>query len=215
MGNLVLKQLLLGPMDNYVYLVGDAAAKECAVVDPGWDAPAILKAIEAEGLLLRAVLLTHHHFDHANGIPDLLAKAEVPVYVHKDDAPFIKRAGSMLRAVEDGQTLKVGGRELTFLHTPGHTRGSQCLLIEGRLLTGDTLFIGCCGRVDLPDSDPRKLYGSLRKLGALPDDLLIYPGHNYSPETSARLGDEKLSNPYIAAAMRAPVERFLSGFGFS
>ena len=214
MGALVIKQLRLGRMENYVYLVGDAATKDCAVVDPSWDIPAVFKELETEGLKLGAVLLTHHHFDHTDGLPELLEKAPVPVYVNKNDAPFIKAAGAHLRPVEDGQKLKLGGLELTFLHTPGHTAGSQCVLADKALFTGDTLFIGGCGRVDLPDSSASDLYATLKKLELLPDDLIIYPGHNYSPETSARLGDEKTANPYLAAARRLSLEHFLRGFGF-
>ncbi|MBI5209472.1 MAG: MBL fold metallo-hydrolase [Elusimicrobia bacterium] len=203
-----LKQLELGPMANYVYLVGDPAAKECAVVDPGWDAPAILKAVAAEGCRVKAVLLTHHHFDHANGLEGLLKDAEVPVYIHRDDAGPIRPVAADLREVEDASKMRIGSVEVEFLHTPGHTAGSQCLRVEGNLLTGDTLFIGGCGRVDLPDSDPAKMYKSLRRIAGLPGTLVVWPGHGYGDRASSPLSCEVKDNHYLKSA-REGREAFL------
>ncbi|HAH07086.1 MAG TPA: MBL fold hydrolase [Elusimicrobia bacterium] len=208
-----LKQLRLGPMENFIYLLGDAQAKECAVVDPAWDVPAVFRAVEEAGLSLRAVILTHHHFDHSEGVPEILARAAVPVLVHREDAPYVKGAGKQLHETSDGEALRLGSVEARLLHTPGHTRGSQCVQAPGCLLTGDTLFIGCCGRVDLPGGDPADLYRSLRRLLELPDDLVVYPGHNYGGESSAPLGKEKAANPYLAAAGRLTLERFLEESG--
>jgi glyoxylase-like metal-dependent hydrolase (beta-lactamase superfamily II) len=208
-----LKQLHLGPMENYVYLIGDAETRECAVVDPAWDVPAVFRAVSADGLILRAVILTHHHYDHSDGVPDVLREVSVPVLVHEADAVRIKGAGKWLRKVSDGETLKLGNVSARLLHTPGHSPGSQCIQAGGALLTGDTLFIGCCGRVDLPGGDPKALYSTLRRLLDLPNDLVVYPGHHYSHLASAPLGSEKLANPYLAAAKRLTLEGFLEEYG--
>src|SRR5687767_6829413 len=112
---IALKQLELGPMANFIYLVADPATKECAVVDPAWDVPAILAAVEEEGYALKAALVTHNHPDHINGIGDLLKAKDVPVYVHKNDAYALKAAGGNLRTTEGGDTVRVGGLDIKFL----------------------------------------------------------------------------------------------------
>jgi len=195
-------------MANYVYLVGDPDSKECAVVDPAWDVDAIFEAARAGGYRITKVLLTHNHPDHTNGIAGVLERRDIPVFVHADDAFALKAVGKNLRQVDGGQTELLGKMEITFLHTPGHTEGSQCFQFQNRLLTGDTLFIGGCGRVDLPDSDPEKMYHSLRKLAALSDTTLIFPGHNYSPEKSIALLEERDRNSYIRASMTGSATDF-------
>jgi glyoxylase-like metal-dependent hydrolase (beta-lactamase superfamily II) len=209
--DLYLKQLELGPMQNFVYLIGDAATREAAVVDPGWDAPAILRAAAQDGVRLTKVFVTHHHFDHVGGLPELLRTLDIPVYVHRDDAPLVKIAPSSLRAVSGGETVEVGRVPVALIHTPGHTPGSQCLLIDGRLLTGDTLFIKACGRWDLPGGDPSQLYDSLNvKLKALDEATVVYPGHNYAERPTSTIGDEKHTNPFMQAPSR---EAFLQAIG--
>ena len=186
-------------MANCVYLIGDETSRLALVVDPAWEVPAILAAVEAAGYRLAAALLTHNHFDHVNGVEELLRAADIPVYVHREDASAVP-AGRSLKPVADGDSMSLGGLEVGFLHTPGHTAGSQCLKVEGRLLTGDTLFIDGCGRVDLPTSDPERMGQSLRKLAALPPETEIWPGHGYSGKESATLKSQLLSNPYLKAA---------------
>ncbi|MFA6030137.1 MAG: MBL fold metallo-hydrolase [Elusimicrobiota bacterium] len=207
--SLAVRRLQLGPMANFVYLVADEASKTFAAVDPAWDVSAVFAEAAREGWTLAAVVLTHNHFDHSDGLPDVLRRSDVPVYVHAEDASAVRGEGRRIVETGDGSALGLGDSRLEFVHTPGHTPGSQCLRAGERLLTGDTLFIGACGRVDLPGSDPRRMYASLRKLGALPDDLLVMPGHAYGPRPAARLGDEKRENPYLAGALRLPLERFL------
>ncbi len=205
-----LKQMELGPMQNFVYLVGDPATRECVVVDPAWEIDTIVEAASADGYTIKGALVTHTHQDHVGGsladwgmpgripgVEELLALGRVKVYVHKAEREFLKGFGSDLVKVDNHDTLEIGRLTLRFLHTPGHTPGSQCFLVDGRLVSGDTLFIGSCGRTDLPGSDPREMYYSLtQRLGALPDDTVLLPGHNYGGQSST-LGREKRQNPFM------------------
>ena len=192
------KQLELGPMQNFIYLLGDPASREAAVVDPGWEVPQILKTAEQDGYRVTKALVTHHHFDHVMGLEELLKGADLQVYVHRDDAPFLKVSRSSLSLTEDGETIRVGRLPIKVLHTPGHTPGSQCFLVHGRVLTGDTLFIKACGRTDLPGGDPEQLYESLMyKLGALDETTILCPGHNYAEVSVSTIGDENRTNPFL------------------
>ena len=134
-------QAQIGPMANFIYLIGDVETGECTVVDPAWDIPKIEKIAENDGMKITSVLLTHHHFDHTNGLTNLLKKYDIPVYINKGDAEFVKAAGDTRVLVEGGDSLKIGDVDLTFLHTPGHTPGSQCFFVMNALVAGDTLFI--------------------------------------------------------------------------
>lgn len=195
------KQLELGPMQNFIYLIGDPQTREAVVVDPGWEVPVILEALSKDGYRLTRAIVTHHHFDHVMGLEALLKHGDIPVHVHQADASQLSVAASSLKPFSGGETMvKVGNVPLTVIHTPGHTPGSQCLLVDGRLLSGDTLFIGACGRCDLPGGSAKTLHHSLStKLRALPDETVLYPGHNYAPIPHAPLGEEKRTNPFLAA----------------
>ena len=201
-----LKQLELGPMQNFVYLIGDSETRDCVVVDPAWEIDAIVDQVEQDGMTLGGVLVTHTHQDHVGGhlfgfdipgIEELLGRVRAKVYVHKAEREFLRGFGSDLVKVEGGDTVPVGRLAVQFIHTPGHTPGSQCFLVDGRLVSGDTLFIRSCGRTDLPGSDPKEMYHSLtQRLGALPDATVVYPGHNYGG-TVTTIGDEKRQNPMM------------------
>ena len=198
--SLYLRQLELGPMQNFIYLIGDPRTREAAVIDPGWEVPQILQAAEQDGYRLTSAFVTHHHFDHVMGLDALLQALDIPVYVHRDDAKLVGVKRSSLKPVSGGETIQVGGVPVTLIHTPGHTEGSQCLLVNGRLLSGDTLFIKACGRCDLPGGDPAKLYESLTtRLKPLEDETILCPGHHYADAPTSRLGDEKHENPFLGA----------------
>jgi glyoxylase-like metal-dependent hydrolase (beta-lactamase superfamily II) len=210
---LYLKQMELGPMQNFVYLVGDPAAKQCVVVDPAWEIETIVDTAAADDMTIVGALVTHTHQDHVGGsleswgmpgripgVEELLGHVRAKVYVHKAEREFLKGFGSDLVKVDNTDTLSIGRMTLTFMHTPGHTPGSQCFLIDGRLISGDTLFIGSCGRTDLPGSDPKEMYYSLtQRLGALPDDTVLLPGHNYGGDAST-IGREKRQNQFMQFA---------------
>jgi hydroxyacylglutathione hydrolase len=205
-----LKQMELGPMQNFVYLVGDPVTRDCLVVDPAWEIDTIIDTAQADDMTIKGALVTHTHQDHVGGsleswgmpgripgVEELLARVPAKVYVHKAEREFLRGFGSDLVKVDNHDTVAVGCLTLTFMHTPGHTPGSQCFLIEDRLISGDTLFIGSCGRTDLPGSDPSQMYDSLtQRLGALPESTVLFPGHNYGGPSST-IGDEKRRNPFM------------------
>jgi glyoxylase-like metal-dependent hydrolase (beta-lactamase superfamily II) len=206
-----MRQVLMGPMANFVYLVGDLDKREAMIVDPAWDVPALLKILDEDGMKLTGALVTHYHPDHIGGdlmghqipgVPELLAERPVKIYMNKEEVPWVKRVlgleSSDFAPVDGESTVNVGDVPVRIIHTPGHTPGSQCFLAGNSLISGDTLFIGSCGRVDLPGSNPEDLYYSLnQKLRALPDDTVLYPGHNYSSESSSTLGREKNTNAFM------------------
>ena len=199
---LYLRQLTLGPMKNFIYLVGHPASNEVLAVDPAWDAKAIEAAVEADGKRLAGLWLSHHHHDHVNAVGELLGRHDVPVYVQAlehDFSPAV-RFGDAVKKVGDGDAFVVGGLELRCLHTPGHTPGSQCLLADGALVSGDTVFVDHCGRCDLKGGDPRQMFDSLhRVLAQLPDQTVLYPGHDYGAVPVSSLGRERQKNPYFLA----------------
>jgi hydroxyacylglutathione hydrolase len=223
---LYLRQAQIGPMANFVYVIGDTHTHKAAVVDPAWDVDAILEFARKEGYEIDKILITHYHPDHlggsmmgtnVQGAADLVGKIKAKVYVNKAEAEGTRRVAGLsdsdLMVVEAGDVAKVGEIPVKFLHTPGHTPGSQCFLVEGNLISGDTLFVGSCGRVDLPGSDPKAMYYSLNHtLKNLDDATVVYPGHAYSSDSSTTIGNQKRHNMY----MRFPtLDDFLDAMGAS
>ena len=196
--NLILKQMELGPLQNFIYFIGDAAANEIALVDPAWDVSFLCGEAKRLGCKITAVFLTHGHPDHVNGLAEFLSKHDVPVYISKSEAPFYKPRHKNLVEVKDREKLRVGSLEFECILTPGHSPGCQCFRNQDVLITGDTLFIDGCGRCDLPGSDPKAMYHSLyRVIMPLPDSTLLFPGHNYGPLKYATLAAQKKTNPYL------------------
>ncbi len=194
--SLYLKQLEVGPMENFVYLIGDKNKRECVMIDPAWEVDTVLRKAKEDDMKVTGGLITHTHFDHCNGVKDLLEKTKSKIYVHKNESSFLKDVQSDIVGVDSGYKLSVGDLTITFLHTPGHTPGSQCFLIENKLVSGDTLFIGACGRCDLPGGDPSQMYESLQRLAKLNEQTVLLPGHNYADTPTSTIGEEKKSNPY-------------------
>ena len=220
--SLYFKQLEIGPMQNYVYLIGSTETRKVAVVDAAWDIDAILKRAAQDDMEITHAFVTHTHPDHVGGrfagmeiqgVTELLGKCRAKVVVHKTEAEFLKGLSpSDIIKAESGDTIDVGGVTIQLLHTPGHTPGSQCFLVDKRIVSGDTLFIGSCGRVDLPGSDPEQMYYSLtQKLMALPDETILFPGHNYADRPTSTLGVEKQSNPYLKFHS---LKQFLGAMGY-
>ncbi len=226
--DLYFAQLPVGEMANLAYLIGSRSQRKAFVVDPAWNVKGLLDQAASDDIEIVGALVTHYHQDHVGGeifgrtiegLSALLALHPVPIHANKHEIEgLIKVTGlseNDLEAHASGDVVEVGGIGIRFIHTPGHTPGSQCFLVEeagqaGHLVAGDTLFLNGCGRVDLPGSDPRAMYESLETLKRLPDDTTLYPGHLYSPEGHDSMGDQKRTNPYLRAS---GVDVFLSFMG--
>jgi len=175
--------------DNFSYVIADDATKEAAVVDPSFNADMIIPFLKDHGLRVKYVIATHHHIDHTADIGRIKAFSGSAIVAH--------RLSSIERDIEvvDGDILELGHLRIKVIHTPGHTGDGISLLIDGKLLTGDTLFVGECGRTDLPDSSVEDMYHSLfSKLMRLEDDIEVYPGHDYGPRPFSTIGEERRTN---------------------
>ena len=190
-------------MENFVYFIGDKDTGDVVVIDPAWDAKFLLEEAKKNNLKIKAALVTHGHFDHTNGVEDLLKTLDIPVYINEHEADFfnqyeIKWGSENVKKTKSGDRLKIGSVEIEFVHTPGHTLGSQCFLIHNHLISGDTLFINGCGRCDLPGGNVEQMFDTIyNKLMRMPDDTLIFPGHNYADKKSDELKNQKKTNPYM------------------
>jgi len=211
-------------MVNFVYLIGDRTTGEALVVDPAYAVGDLLDILEADGMTLTGVLGTHYHPDHVGGqmagfslegIAALLEQRQVPVHLQKEELPWVERTTGVgpadLVAHDSGDTVTVGAIEVELIHTPGHTPGSQCFLVDGRLVAGDTLFLDGCGRTDLPGADPMAMYESLHtRLARVPDEAVLFPGHLYSADPSQSMGDTRRFN-YVFRPRSA--EEWMAMFG--
>jgi glyoxylase-like metal-dependent hydrolase (beta-lactamase superfamily II) len=216
-------------MVNFVYLIGDRDTGEAVAVDPAYGARELVELVGAEGMRLTGVLATHWHPDHVGGdlmgygiegIRELTGMADVaaPVHVHRDEAEWVKRttgvSDSDLVLHDSGDTVQVGSIPITLMHTPGHTPGSQCFVVDGKLVAGDTLFLDGCGRTDLPGADADQMYESLtQRLATVPDDTVLYPGHMYSPEPFATMGETRSRN-YVFRINSLDQWRTMMGTGY-
>lgn len=210
-------------MVNFAYLVGDRETGEALIVDPAYAVGDLVGALTADGMRLTGVLATHHHPDHVGGtmmgftlpgLAELLAIQQVPVHVNSAEFEWVRRttevSASDLVSHDHDDVVEVGAIPVRLLHTPGHTPGSQCFLLDGRLVAGDTLFLQGCGRTDFPGGDAEAIYHSLQALAALPDDPVVYPGHQYSPEPQAPLSEVRRGNVVFRASS---LDQFRSMFG--
>ncbi len=212
-------------MRNFAYAIGDRRSGEAVLVDPAYRPAELMEILGADGMKLVGAIATHYHPDHIGGtligqqhiagVVELREMTGVPIHAHAEEVSWIiERTGieeSALVAHADRDQLLVGDIEITFLHTPGHTPGSQCLLVEGRLLSGDTLFIDGCGRTDFPGGDTRALFASLNeRLAKVNDETVLFPGHLYSAEGSLPMGDVRERNPVLSVAS---LEQWLAMFG--
>jgi glyoxylase-like metal-dependent hydrolase (beta-lactamase superfamily II) len=207
---LIVEQIQIGPMQNFAYLVGDRVSREVVVVDPAWDIQGLLDLVSERDYKLTGALLTHYHPDHCGGsfgqntvegVSRLLEHVSLPIYANEHEAQGVIKVTGVsetdLKKVSSGDKLSVGDVEIEFLHTPGHTPGSQCFRVKNTLISGDTLFIDGCGRVDLPGSNTEDMFRSLQQLANLPDDTLLLPGHNYSAVPHATMAETKRTNTYL------------------
>lgn len=202
-GNVLARQMV-----NFVYLVGDRQTGDAVVIDPAYDIAGLLDVLAEDDMRLTGALATHYHPDHVGGdmmghsiegVAELLAQQPVPIHVQADEKPWVQRItgaeDSDLVSHTSGDTVLVGEIPIELIHTPGHTPGSQCFFVDNRLVAGDTLFLEGCGRTDLPGGDAGLIYESItQKLAKVPDDATLFPGHLYSPEPSAPMGETRKYN---------------------
>jgi len=211
-------------MVNFAYAFGDRDSGDAVLVDPAYRPSELVDLVESDGMRVSAVFATHYHPDHVggnlggraqiDGITELLERIDVPIHVQGDEVEWVTRVTGVgedsLVAHDAGDVVAVGDFEVALIHTPGHTPGSQCLLVNGRLISGDTLFLDGCGRTDLPGSDPNEMYRTLtQRLSSISDDTVLYPGHLYSADPSAPMGDVRRHN---RALVPASAEQWLAMF---
>ena len=192
--------LTLGDYQTNTYILQNG--DRCAVIDPGYEPETVLSFMRRKSLTLDAILLTHGHFDHVGGVRALAAETDCKVYLHEAELsmPPMMTAGPLYYTdtYGDGDTVTAAGLSVHVLHTPGHTPGSVCLIAEDTMFSGDTLFAGSCGRTDFDGGSAEQMRASLRRLGQLPGDLSVYPGHG----ESSTLSYERRQNLYLREAMR-------------
>ena len=199
------KVLQVGPIGTNCYLLEDEKAHVAAVIDPGDEAGRILQVIKDDGVDVKYILLTHGHYDHTTAVPELhQALPQAEIYIHKADAngagsQLFPLAGHIpdLKFYDEGDALTLGELTIQVLHTPGHSKGSVTLKVGDVLFCGDTLFAGSCGRTDLAGGSYAEIMASLKKLGQLPGDYHVCPGH----DVTSTLGRERRSNPFLREAM--------------
>ncbi|MBS1268818.1 MAG: Hydroxyacylglutathione hydrolase [Nitrosopumilus sp.] len=186
---MIVHQIQVGNMQNFSYVVVDDKTKESLIIDPSWDLIELEMIIKENNLKIKYIVNTHHHFDHTLGNETMKEFTGAPVIQHE------RSELNHDVTVKDGDSITFGNSMLQVLHTPGHSTDSICLIGDGKLFSGDTLFVGNCGRIDLPGGSAKELYHSLFDvLYSLDDDLVMYPGHNYGHSEVSTLGEEKKTN---------------------
>ena len=199
-------QLQVGNMQNFTYILEDEKTGEAVLVDPSWDLDAVEQLITRNNLKIKYIVNTHHHFDHTIGNEAM---------TNTTGAKIIQHETSTLKhdiIVKDGDKIRFGESEVVVFHTPGHSKDSICLVGDGKILTGDTLFVGNCGRVDLPGGSANELYHSLFDvLAKLDDKLVMYSGHNYGTKLASTLGQEKETNFVMQPRTEAEFVELLGG----
>lgn len=183
------EQIQVGRMQNFTYVISDYKTKDAVILDPSWNLADIEQVIRRDSLRVTHIVNTHHHFDHTTGNEQMAQSTGAPIAQH--EASELPHDISL----RHGDAVAFGDSALEVLHTPGHSKDSICLVGDGKIFTGDTLFVGTCGRVDLPGGSARELYHSIfDTLSNLEDSLVVYPGHNYGIAPTSTIGDQKQSN---------------------
>jgi len=208
---LEIRQIRLGKMATFCYLVGDEVSKKCALIDPAFDTRKILAEVKKGGYTINSIINTHSHSDHTAGNAAIMAASGARLMIHELDAKQLNKTlnrvfSRMLGGkgspkphilLKNGDVINIGETPLKVIHTPGHTRGSICLYTDGHLFTGDTLFVGAVGRTDLAGGSMELLLKSIRdRIYTLPGEITVWPGHDYGPFPHSTVAHEKKTNPY-------------------
>jgi glyoxylase-like metal-dependent hydrolase (beta-lactamase superfamily II) len=201
---MIIKKLIVGPLENNCFIIGDDDTKEALVVDPGDEPDRILDLIQENKFKIKFIICTHAHFDHVGAVPDLKEQTNANIVIHREDLDLYKNIEKQALLwgyeidplpdpdilVSEGDKLEIGNLSFEILHTPGHSPGGVCIYGEGILITGDTLFAGSVGRTDLYGGEIKKLKDSFKRLMNLPEETKVLPGHG--PEST--IGNEKINN---------------------
>jgi hydroxyacylglutathione hydrolase len=202
---MIFKQVAVGAFQNFAYIIGDDSTKTAAIVDPAWEPDKLLRTCAELGLSVIYVINTHSHPDHVEA-NDLI--------VQRTGAKVIMHEKSKIRKdipVKDGDSVNIGSLKVKVIHTPGHCPDHICLLVDGKLLTGDTLFVGECGRTDLAGGNPGEMFDSLfQKILALEDSIEVYPGHDYGTQQHSTIGYERKNNYTLKPRTRDEFIKFMA-----
>jgi len=202
---MIFKQIPVGTFQNFAYIIGDEKTKTAALVDPAWEVDELLKQCGELGLKVTYVINTHSHHDHIEGNQAVAKRTGAKILAH-EKAPTRKDVG-----VKDGDTVEVGTLRVKVLHTPGHCPDHICLLVDSKLMTGDLLFVGECGRTDLTGGSSGEMYNSLfNKILPLDDAIEVYPGHDYGSKPSSTIGDERKNNYTLKPRSREEFIKFMA-----
>jgi glyoxylase-like metal-dependent hydrolase (beta-lactamase superfamily II) len=202
---MIFKQVAVGTFQNFSYIIGDERTRATALIDPAWEVDKLLSLCDDAGLRVSRVINTHSHHDHVDGNDTVVKRAGAKVVMHQN-SPLRKDI-----PVKDGDSIEIGSLRVLVLYTPGHCPDHICLLVEGKVLTGDTLFVGECGRTDLSGGDPSAMYDSLfNKLMTLDDSIEVYPGHDYGRKPSSTIGEERRSNYTLKPRTKEEFIRFMA-----
>ncbi len=193
-------QIEVGLLQNFCEILYCPDTRQAAIVDPAWEVDRLLRETERLGLRITTALITHTHHDHIEGVEALVAATGASVVVHPLEAGRVRAPGRTLVEVADREDIRIGGRGLRALATPGHTVGGTCYLADGYVVTGDVLFVGGCGRTDFAGGDTAAMWRSLQRLARLPEETRVYPGHNYGETETSTIAHELRANPYLGAA---------------
>jgi glyoxylase-like metal-dependent hydrolase (beta-lactamase superfamily II) len=201
---MIFEQVSVGKMANYSYIVAEKSGGEGFIVDPAFEVDKLMEVVKKHSLNITRIVLTHHHFDHINAAAGIKARTGAKIACHPETEKLVKGEFPVDELLEEGSKFMIHENiSVTVIHTPGHAPGGICLQVsDTHLITGDTLFIGNCGRFDLPGGDPETLFNSLQKLKELPGSLIVCPGHNYGPYPTRSLKEEMEKNPTLLATLK-------------
>ena len=196
----MVKQVMVGAMANYAYIIKDMDTGKGVIIDPGWDTGRLISICKGNNIDVQAVLATHSHFDHINDAYTIVREFDADFYIHSSEVGQVKEIDrKKIITVEDGSEIKIGSLVIKVMHTPGHSPGSVCYILDNNVFTGDTLFIDAIGRTDLEGGDVHQMFESLGKIRKLSNNMMLYPGHEYGPKPFATVEEQKRTNPYLKA----------------